>query len=35
MHIMNIFKIESKKVNALKNKFESVFANKGEYEAYV
>jgi hypothetical protein len=35
MHIMNIFKVESKAVNSYKKKFESFFANKAEYEAYV
>lgn len=35
MHIMSIFQVESKKVNALKKKFEAEFPSKQAYEAYL
>jgi hypothetical protein len=35
MHIMSLFQIEGKKVNALKKQFESIFSSRAEYENYV
>lgn len=35
MHIMTIFKVDSKLVNSCKKKFESFFASKQEYECFI